>query len=73
MLRDGNVIGQNVAKFRYREVWTQDVLAAKMQLLGRHMTRDIVANIESRRTAVTDKQIAFFTEVFGVEAGELFP
>jgi hypothetical protein len=42
-----------------------------MQLLSRHMTRDIVANIESRRTAVTDKQIAFFTEVFGVEAGEL--
>ena len=31
------------------------------------------ANIESRRSIVTDKQIEFFTEVFRVEVWELFP
>ena len=73
MPRVGNVIGRNVARFRYREGWTQEVLAVKMQLLGCYMTRDIIANIESRRSNVTDRQIEFFTEVFGVEVGELFP
>ena len=72
-LRNGNVIGRNVARFRYQAGWSQEVLAAKMQLLGCYMTRAIIANIESRRSAVTDKQIVFFAEVFGVEAGEFFP
>jgi len=71
--RDGNVIGRNIARFRYREGWTQEILAAKMQLLGCYMTRAIIANIESRRSIVTDKQIEFFTEVFRVEVWELFP
>jgi len=52
--------------------WTQDQLAAKIQLMGCYMTRDIIANIETRRRPVTDKQIIYFTEVFGVEVGELF-
>jgi transcriptional regulator with XRE-family HTH domain len=72
-LRNGNVIGRNVARFRYQAGWTQEILAAKIQLLGGYMTRDIVANIESRRSIVTDKQIEFFTEVFRVEVWELFP
>lgn len=73
MLRDANVIGRTVARFRYQKGWTQEILAAKIQLLGCYMTRAIIANIESRRSTVTDKQIEFFTEVFAVEVGELFP
>jgi hypothetical protein len=37
------------------------------------MTRAIVANIETRRSSVTDKRIAMFAEVFGVAVGDLFP
>jgi len=73
MHRDANIIGRTVARFRYQKGWTQEILAAKMQLLGCCMTRAIIANIESRRSSVTDKQIEFFTEVFRVEVGELFP
>ena len=73
MPRDANIIGRTVARFRYQKGWTQEILAAKMQLLGCCMTRAIIANIESRRSSVTDKQIEFFTEVFRVEVGELFP
>ncbi len=73
MHRDANVIGKNVAKYRYHRGWTQDELVGKLQLVGCYMTRDILANIETRRSIVTDKQIEFFAEVFGVKEGNLFP
>jgi transcriptional regulator with XRE-family HTH domain len=73
MHRDENVIGQNVAKFRYQRGWTQDELVGKLQLLGCDMTRDIIAKIETQRCVVTDKQIEFFGEIFGVKEGSLFP
>jgi transcriptional regulator with XRE-family HTH domain len=73
MLKNANVVGQNVVKFRHRAGWTQDDLVAKMQLLDCSMTRDILANIETRRSPVTDKRIMLFAEIFGVEIGCLFP
>ena len=73
MHRDANVIGKNVAKFRYQRGWTQDELVGKLQLLGCYMTRDILANIETQRSIVTDKQIEFFAEIFGIKEGSLFP
>jgi hypothetical protein len=68
-----NFIGPRVAKFRSDQEWTQDVLVAKLQVLGCNMTRDILANIELRRSIATDKQVWFFAIVFGVEIKELFP
>jgi transcriptional regulator with XRE-family HTH domain len=73
MLKNANIVGQNVVIFRHQAGWTQDVLAAKIQLLGCYMTRDIIANIETRRSPVTDKRIAILAEVFGVAVGNLFP
>jgi transcriptional regulator with XRE-family HTH domain len=55
MPRNANLIGRNVAKFRYQAGWTQEFLAARMQLLGCYISREIIANIETRRSAVTDK------------------
>jgi transcriptional regulator with XRE-family HTH domain len=62
-----------VSKLRYQRGWRQDELVAKLQLLGCYMTRDILANIETRRSPVTDTQIEFFCEVFAVKVQELFP
>ena len=73
MQRKANVIGQNVAKFRYQRNWTQEELVAKLQLLGCYMTRDILANIETQRRIVTDIQVRFFAEVFAVADGHLYP
>lgn len=73
MHRDENVIGQNVAKFRYQRGWTQDELVGRLQLRGCYMTRDILANIETQRSIVTDKQIEFFAEIFGIKEGSMFP
>ena len=73
MRQNANVIGRNVARFRYQNGWSQDKLVAKIQLLGFYITRDILANIETLRSIVTDKQIVIFAEVFGVPVGDLFP
>ena len=72
-LRNGNLIGRNVSRFRYQQSWTQEELAAKMQLLGCCMTRDIITNIENRRSSANDKQIAFLAEALQVEINDLFP
>ncbi len=71
--QNANVVGRNVAKFRYQNGWVQDELVAKIQLLEFYITRDILANIETLRSSVTDKQIVIFAEVFGVPVGDLFP
>ena len=71
--QNANVVGRNVAKFRYQNGWVQDELVAKIQRLGFYITRDILANIETLRSSVTDKQIVIFAEVFGVPVGDLFP
>lgn len=73
MQRKANAIGQNVAKFRYQRNWTQEELVAKLQLLGCYMTRDILANIETQRRIVTDIQVRFFAEAFGISMLELYP
>ena len=73
MRRDRNVIGPNVAKFRYQRNLTQDDLVGKLQLLGCYMTRNMLASIETQRCPVTDKQIEFFAHVLGVKEGDLFP
>jgi transcriptional regulator with XRE-family HTH domain len=73
MQRKSNAIGQNVAKFRYQRNWTQEELVAKLQLLGCYMTRDILANIETQRRIVTDIQVRFFAEAFGVSMADLYP
>ena len=73
MTQNANVIGRNVARFRYQKGWSQDLLVTKMQLLRIYITRDILANIETLRSIATDKQIVVFAEVFGVPVGDLFP
>ena len=70
-LHNENVIGRNVIRFRHRKNWTQQELAAKMQLLGCCATCAVIADIEARRCSATEKDIMYFAEVFGVEAGEI--
>ena len=73
MHHNSNVIGPSVAKLRYQRGWTQDDLVAKLQILGCYMTRDILANIETRRSVATDTQIEYFVQVCRVEIKDLFP
>lgn len=62
-----------IAKLRYHHGWRQDDLVARLQIMGCDMTRDVLANIETRRSPVTDTQLDFFGRVFNVPVQELFP
>ena len=74
MPHDKNVIGRIVSRLRNARNWSQTQLVTELQLIGNiNMTREILANIEIRRSPATDKQIEFFAEVFGVMEQELFP
>jgi transcriptional regulator with XRE-family HTH domain len=68
-----NIIGQTVARLRFERGWTQDLLAARLQCQGADVSRQMLANIESGRTQVTDEHILAFQKVFKVRIVTLFP
>jgi transcriptional regulator with XRE-family HTH domain len=72
-MRHLNIIGAKVAKLRFERKWTQEILAARLQCQGTDISREVLANIESGRTQVTDEHIMAFQNVFGVRIILLFP
>lgn len=71
-----NDIGHNIAKLRHLRGWSQECMAAKIQCLpdGKYygLTRQILGNIEARRTRVADWQIRGIREVLGCSYEEIF-
>jgi transcriptional regulator with XRE-family HTH domain len=67
-----NDIGHNLAKIRFRRKLTQDQLAARLQIAGYDMTRQVVANLESRRRIATDRHITGLVKVLRCSLDELF-
>jgi len=72
MRHDSNLIGRKVAKLRYMKGWSQDTLVAKLQVLQCNITRDVLANIETKRSVATDKHCFFLAKVLGVSIDGLF-
>jgi len=72
MKRWANDIGPNVRKLRIRLGLTQEQLAAKLQINGSDMTRQVVANIEARRRRVYEHQIRLLMKVLRCTLDELF-
>jgi len=48
-------------------------ISREVAVAGCYMTRDILANIETQRSPVTDKQIEFLAEVLQVQVWDFFP
>ena len=46
MRRDANLIGRKVARLRYQQGLTQDLLVARLQVMRSNITRDVLCNIE---------------------------
>ena len=67
-----NHIGQNVVKLRALRSLTQEQLAAKVQINGSDMTRQVIANIESGRRSVSEDQIRHLAKVFRCSFDEIF-
>ena len=72
MKRWANDIGPNVTKLRLHRGLTQEQLAAKLQIGGADMTRQVVANIEARRRRVYEDQIRALIKVLRCTFDELF-
>jgi len=53
--------------------WSQQSLAAKLQLRGWNISRDSLANLELQRRRVPDCEMLFLSRVLGVPLEDLFP
>ena len=58
---------------RSRRGWSQPVLAAKCQLAGWDVSRDIIARIELRIRWVADFELMLLAQVLGVPVSNLLP
>lgn len=72
MKRWANDIGPNVRRLRLRRGLTQEQLAAKLQISGSDISRQILANIESRRRRVYEYQLRALIKVLRCTLDELF-
>lgn len=68
-----NLIGRKVGQLRRQRGWTQDILAAKLQLAGWLISRSKICRIESEQTHIYYFQLIIFADVFHVEVATLFP
>jgi len=72
MRRDANLIGRKVARLRYQQGMTQDLLVARLQVMRSNITRDVLCNIELQRYVATDKHVYYLAKALKVEIAELF-
>jgi transcriptional regulator with XRE-family HTH domain len=68
-----NVIGRQVGRLRYQRGWTQEILAARLQLAGWTISRSGVSKIESGLVYVPDFRLPCFARLFGVAIEDLYP
>ena len=68
-----NIIGRIVIKLRFERGWSQETLAARLQCQRDDISRDVLANIETGRTQVTDKHLEALQRAFEVEIVRFFP
>ncbi len=67
-----NDIGPNLARLRLRRGLTQEQFAAQLQVLGYDFSRQVIANIESRRRRVFEDHLRAFIRVLRCTLDELF-
>jgi DNA-binding XRE family transcriptional regulator len=73
MRHDANLIGRNVATLRKRLGLTQDMLVARVEVLGYFgITRSVLVNIELQRYAATDKHAYHLAKALRAPIADLF-
>ena len=68
-----NLVGAQVRKFRNRNNWTQETLAAKLQVAGWDVSRESLAKLEAQFRRVPDCELLFLAKVLKVNVMDLFP
>lgn len=65
--------GPAVRKYRNLRGWSQKTLAAKCQIVGLDVTRDVIATIEGRTRWVGDFELVLLAQVLGIPVIDLLP
>ena len=68
-----NVIGRQVGRLRYQRGWTQEMLAARLQLVGWFISRSGVSKIENGTVYIPDFRLPSLAQLFGVAIADLYP
>lgn len=67
------MIGPQVRKLRVRKGWSQERLAAKLQLFGWDTSRESVTRMENGDRRIPDLELFVVAKVLGVKTDDLFP
>lgn len=67
-----NTTGPVIRRLRVQAGWTQDQLAAKLQLKGWDCTRSWLGKIEAQQVYVKDFQLLYFRAVFDTSLEQLY-
>jgi len=68
-----NVVGPRIRRLRNAKNWSQNILAAKLQVAGLDKSRPAVARIESQIVHVCEYELLYFAKVLGVGLLDLYP
>jgi len=68
-----NLVGPQVRRFRAEKGWTQETLAAKLQVEGWDVSRESLAKLEAQFRRVPDCELLFLAKTLEVEVTDLFP
>ena len=66
------IVGQNIKRLRDREGFTQEALAAQMQLEGCDITRSALAKIEVGQRHLYSDEIILIKKILNVAYDEIF-
>jgi transcriptional regulator with XRE-family HTH domain len=72
-MRPLNDIGPQVRMLRIRRGWTQDMLAARLQIGGWDISREGLAKVETRRHQVLAEHLRILNDIFKVGFEAFFP
>lgn len=67
-----NVVGKNVRALRKKNKMSQQILSAKLELMGVYVCRGSISRIEDGSRTVTDIELFALAQVLGVEISALF-
>jgi transcriptional regulator with XRE-family HTH domain len=72
LARIRNLTGQQIQAFRRKRKWSQSKLAGVIRTMGAPMTREIIANLETRRTRVKDYDLVLVARALQIPVDSLF-
>lgn len=65
-------IGSNIQAIRMEKGMTQEEVTEKLHLLGSHMSRSTLANIEAGARNIKTSDLRFLKQIFNVGYSEFF-